>query len=465
MAQRDDHESCYYLFRDPSAADGGVRAALERRLGRAVEEVSDPDAAVSAAAERPRSAMVFLLPPDGDAPTEHAAPVREAIASCAAVTPRAALYALGPSQDVRGAVFAIQSGVDAYFTTEELGALAAELIAREEAGADAAGPPAGERSAFSAFLTRDSHMRGLFRTARVVAASQVSVLITGETGVGKELFARCIHEASGRDGEFVVENVAGLDDTLFSDALFGHERGAYTGAEGMRAGLIERAGGGTLFLDEIGDITPASQVKLLRLLENGTYYPLGSDEARASTARVVMATNTDLLARVKEGAFRMDLFFRLAAFHLRIPPLRERRHDIPLLVERFAQTTAGELGIRPPHFDSRLLGLLQEYDYPGNVRELQSVVVTLVSHGRDDRLDADALLRLARSVLRRNASTDLTVPPRVSFSESLPTIEELTDQLIDEALRRTDGNQSAAARMLGITSSAVNKRLRRRGEG
>ena len=455
---RSDHDgSTYHLYRDATDGDGGVRAALERRLGRAVNEINDADAAVAAAAERPYDAVVFLLPEDGGQ-------VREAIRSCAAVAPRAALFALGPSHDVRGAVLAIQAGVDAYFTSEELGALAGELLAREENGPEA-GPPAGERSAFGAFLTRDTRMRGLFRTARVVAASRVSVLVTGETGVGKELFARCIHEASGRGGEFVVENVAGLDDTLFSDALFGHVRGAYTGADGTRAGLIERAADGTLFLDEIGDITPTSQVKLLRLLENGTYYPLGSDEARTSTARLVMATNTDLLARVKEGAFRMDLFFRLAAFHLRIPPLRERRHDVPLLVEHFAHTTARELGIRPPCLDPRLFDLLQQYDYPGNARELQSVVVTLVSHGRDDRLDADALLRLAKSVLRRNASTDLTVSPRVSFSESLPTIEELTDQLIDEALRRTDGNQSAAARMLGVTSSAVNKRLRRRGDG
>lgn len=458
MAQRNDRDSSYYLYHAPGVPSAAVASALAERLGRPFEELCDPDAAVRAAAEQPQNAIVFLLPEDGEA-------VREAITSCASVAPRAALFALGPAHDVRGAVLAIQAGVDAYFTTDELAALAAELLAREEADARAAGPPAGERSAFSAFLTRDARMRALFHTARVVSGSQVSVLITGETGVGKELFARCIHEASGRDGEFVVENVAGLDDTLFSDALFGHVRGAYTGAEGSRAGLIERAGGGTLFLDEIGDITPASQVKLLRLLENGTYYPLGSDEARTSTARLVMATNTDLLARVKEGAFRMDLFFRLAAFHLQIPPLRERPHDVPLLVEHFAQTTARDLGIRPPRLEPRLLAVLQEYDYPGNVRELQSVVVTLVSHGRDDRLDADALLRLARSVLRRNASTDLTVAPRVSFSESLPTIDELTDQLIDEALRRTDGNQSAAARMLGITSSAVNKRLRRRGEG
>lgn len=455
MASRDDRTSSYYLYHAPGCAPGGVAAQLAARLGRPFEDLSDPDAAVRAAAERPRDAVVFLLPEDGEE-------VREAIRSCAAVAPRAALLALGPAHDVRGAVRAIQAGVDAYFTTDELGALAEELLAREESDAAAPGPPAGERSAFSAFLTRDARMRALFHTARVVASSKVSVLITGETGVGKELFARCIHEASGRDGEFVVENVAGLDDTLFSDALFGHERGAYTGAEGTRAGLIERAAGGTLFLDEIGDITPASQVKLLRLLENGTYYPLGSDDARTSTARIVMATNTDLLARVKAGEFRMDLFFRLAAFHLQIPPLRERPHDVPLLVEHFAQTTARDLGIHPPHFEPRLLRLLEEYDYPGNVRELQSVVVTLVSHGRDDRLDADALLRLARSVLLRNASTDLSVPRQVTFSDSLPTIDELTDQLIDEALRRTDGNQSAAARMLGITSSAVNKRLHRR---
>ena len=178
--------------------------------------------------------------------------------------------------------------------------------------------------AFAAIVTDSPSMHGVFRYVEAIAATPLPVLVTGETGVGKELIARAIHGLSGRTGAFVPVNVAGLDDTLFSDALFGHKRGGFTGADRDRPGLIEQAAGGTLFLDEIGDLAAASQVKLLRLLQEGRYYPIGSDLQKASDARVVVATNRDLAAMQEKGEFRRDLYYRLRSHHVHLPPLRRR---------------------------------------------------------------------------------------------------------------------------------------------
>ncbi|MRR37629.1 sigma-54-dependent Fis family transcriptional regulator, partial [bacterium] len=186
---------------------------------------------------------------------------------------------------------------------------------------------------FAPIATGNKKMRALFQYAEVVAPTRQPIMISGETGTGKELFARAIHELSGCTGEFVALNVAGLDDTMFSDTLFGHKKGAFTGADQNREGMVACAKGGTLFLDEIGDLDNSSQIKLLRLLQEKEYYPVGSDLVRKSEARIVMATNRDLQKLISEGKFRNDLYYRLCAHQLQIPPLRERLDDIPLLLE------------------------------------------------------------------------------------------------------------------------------------
>ncbi len=182
----------------------------------------------------------------------------------------------------------------------------------------------GGHAAFTEIITQDRALFAIFRYLEVVAPSPQPVLITGETGTGKELIARALHRLSQRPGELVAVNVAGLDDTLFSDTLFGHARGAYTGADRPREGLVAGAAGGTLFLDEIGDLTVPSQVKLLRLLQDGAYYPLGADRSRQSRARIVVATNCDVAQAVAAGAFRKDLYYRLRTHQLQLPPLRRR---------------------------------------------------------------------------------------------------------------------------------------------
>ena len=233
--------------------------------------------------------------------------------------------------------------------------------------------------AFSDIITQDSGMHAIFQYAEAIARTDLPVLITGETGVGKELIAAAIHKLSGREGEFVSVNIAGLDDQLFSDTLFGHRKGAYTGADKPRKGLIERASNGTLFLDEIGDLHMESQVKLLRLLQERTYFPLGDDFPRINNARIVVATNRDIQLLRESETFRKDLFFRLQTHHIHLPPLRDRAGDTPLLVEHFLASASETLGEDMRTLASDLLTHLEAYHFPGNVRELEGLVLDAAS--------------------------------------------------------------------------------------
>ncbi len=319
---------------------------------------------------------------------------------------------------------------------------------------------------FSDIITTDPRMFGVFMFVESVAESKFPVLISGETGTGKDLLVQAIHAASGRKGPLVVENVAGLDDTLFSDALFGHEAGAYTGAERSRPGLVQQAAGGTVFLDEIGDLDIRSQVKLLRLLENNEYYPLGSDEPRTTDARFVVATNRDLDQRMAEGSFRSDLYYRLTTHAVELPPLRERNGDVAVLFRHFVARCA--LDLDRPTFEivPEVIEILRNYSFPGNVRELKAISLHAVESGVNGIISRDQLLGINQEV---DELVHEHAPPagndedgRVSFPETLPTIDRVTDLLIDEALLRAGGNQSRAAEMIGITPSAVSKRLKKR---
>ncbi len=194
-----------------------------------------------------------------------------------------------------------------------------------------------DSEAFSTIVTVSRKMRSLFQYVEAIAGSDEPVLITGETGTGKELLAEAVHRLSGRTGEFIPVNTAGLDDTLFSDTLFGHRKGAFSGADTAREGMVARATGGTLFLDEIGDLSASSQIKLLRMLQDGQYYPLGSDVARKSDVRVLCATHRDLAACMADEAFRADLYYRLSVHQVDIPPLRRRKEDIPILTAFFCR--------------------------------------------------------------------------------------------------------------------------------
>ncbi len=319
--------------------------------------------------------------------------------------------------------------------------------------------------AFADIVTISHGMRSIFQYIEAVAPSPRPVLITGETGVGKELVARAVHTLSNRKGAFTPVNVAGLDDHVFADTLFGHKKGAFTGAMEGRPGLLEQAAGGTLFLDEIGDLSAVSQVKLLRLLQDGEYLPLGSDLAKRSDARIVVATNQDLEAARNSGRFRKDLYYRLCGHRLQVPPLRERPEDLPVLLDHFLEKAAHSLGKKKPTPPGELLKLLASYHFPGNVRELESMVYNAVSIHAAGKLSMDAFkseIFKAQPGLAGDAAGPLDAAGgATAFPDPLPTIKQVERLLVDEALRRSGGNQAIAAMMLGITRQALNKRLKK----
>ncbi|MFT5128240.1 MAG: DNA-binding NtrC family response regulator [Rhodothermales bacterium] len=312
-------------------------------------------------------------------------------------------------------------------------------------------------SHFSHIITDDSAMKAVFHYIEAVAPGSRPVLVTGETGTGKELIARSIHDVSGRRGNFVAVNVAGLDDNLFSDALFGHDKGAFTGAVRERRGLVEEAAGGTLFLDEIGDLVPASQVKLLRLLQEHEYYRLGSDDKRSSDARVVVATHQGLDQKAAVGDFRSDLYYRLSAHQVKISPLRERSSDIPLLFMHFLKQAAADLQVEPPEIGEDEMDRLEAREFPGNIRELEGV-----AHDRVTRARLTAKPAPSASVASPKQALVPAVDPGHSFvysSEEFPTLKSMTGELIDQAIARSR-NQAGAAKLLGISRQALNKRLK-----
>ncbi len=318
--------------------------------------------------------------------------------------------------------------------------------------------------AFASILTRNQYMLSLFKYAEAISESKNPVLITGETGVGKELFAKSIHSLSKRQGKFCMVNIAGLDDTLFSDTLFGHKKGAFTGADTDRSGLIEKADNGTLFLDEIGDLSPLSQIKLLRFIQEGQYYPLGSDVPKTADVRIIAATNLDIASLQDGSKFRRDLFYRLYTHHIRVPPLRERREDIPLLIENFVQKSARELAKKAPSITPGLKRMLTRHKFPGNIRELQAMISDAVSIA-EDHLSPDCF----RIFSSPSASIDMSnenngrelIREMVSSLETLPDLDEFQEIFIEEALKRTDFNKSLAANTLGITRQTLHKWLKK----
>lgn len=324
--------------------------------------------------------------------------------------------------------------------------------------------------AFRDIITQNRKMMAIFKYCEAVGHGSHPILVTGETGVGKELVAEAIHKISARRSTMVAVNVAGLDDNVFSDTLFGHVKGAFTGAASIRSGYIEKAAGGSLFLDEIGDLSPSSQVKLLRLLDKREYFPLGSDLARSTDVRFIFATHKDLPALVKAGGFRKDLFFRLHTHHIHIPPLRERLDDLPLLLEYFIDKAATEFNKPAPLYGPQLIEFLMQYPFPGNVRELISMVFDAVGRNTAEML----LVHLFAKAIKQGGQelTDFS-PGDASVSigsdqglfsntTRLPTLKELTAAAISEAMRRTRNNQRQAARLLGITPQALNQRLKKK---
>jgi two-component system, NtrC family, response regulator HydG len=315
-----------------------------------------------------------------------------------------------------------------------------------------------QEKAFAAIVTQSPKMLAIFQYIEAVAPSKEPVLVTGETGVGKELLIQAVHDLSGCQGKLLAVNVAGLDDHLFSDTLFGHKKGAFSGADRSRRGMIAQAASGSLFLDEVGDLSAISQVKLLRLLQEGTFLPLGSDTAQQSNARILCATNHNLEQSVREGKFRKDLYYRLNTHQVHIPPLRERREDIQLMLGSFLKAAAETMGKATPTPPPELLKLLVLHPFPGNVRELKAMVANAVAQHTSRILSMESF----EKAILNGPTTDITAEKFLfeAIPDPLPTLKAWSDSLIEEALKRAGGNQRIAAAMLGISRHTLMRRKR-----
>ena len=303
--------------------------------------------------------------------------------------------------------------------------------------------------------TANAKMSEAINTAARAAASRATILIRGESGTGKELLARAIHHASPRSkGPLVAVNMAAVPETLVESELFGHERGAFTGADRERRGRFELADGGSLFLDEIGDLPRATQAKLLRVLQEQTFERLGGTRSLHVDARVIAATNRDLEAMVRQGEFREDLYYRLNVVTIDLPPLRSRREDIPLLVDHFLRRFAAESKAAVESVSREAMDVLLKYEYPGNVRELENIVHRAVVLARGPVVStADLPLHVAE--LRSEGQQ-----PPASFVERVAQFER---ELILEALERAGGVQTRAARELGMSERHLRYKLRKYG--
>jgi DNA-binding NtrC family response regulator len=328
----------------------------------------------------------------------------------------------------------------------------------------------------SAMIGRNPAMHELRRLITEVAASDVTVLIQGESGCGKELVAQAIHAASPRRTEnFVAVDCCTLQESLFESELFGHERGAFTGADRRQAGLIEAAARGTMFLDEIGEASAAIQAKLLRVLETGRFRHVGANTDLRADARIVVATNRDLRARARAGLFRDDLYYRLSTFIIDVPPLRARRDDIPLLAAHFAARRRQSLGLVPVPFSAAAQQRLMAYDWPGNVRELRNVIeraLILLGDGRE--VDVAHIGPLQPGPDHSNPATPPTPAPPATASSTEPTdnalvlhgeptLENIEREYLARLLKKYDGNRRRVAEAMGVSERTAYRMMDRYG--
>jgi DNA-binding NtrC family response regulator len=326
---------------------------------------------------------------------------------------------------------------------------------------------------FESMLSRSDVMWDLFELCTRIAPADATVLIVGETGTGKELLARAVHRQSHRKGRFVTANCASIPPELINSELFGHEKGAFTGAERSKTGLVAHAHEGTLFLDEIGDMTPEAQQSLLRMLQEKRVRPVGSLEEMVVDVRVVAATNVPLDEAVRAGEFREDLFYRLDVIRMNVPPLRERPEDILFLFGHFSKRLAKHYGLNPPTFSDSFLDALLDYDWPGNVRQLENLSERLVLARPQRALTSRDFAKLrstslaegqrsARTRVERRVQTQLD--PSRSLKDNLdPLFEQLEQQYLQSALEQNEGRIAATAKQAGISRRTLLRKMKQHG--
>jgi DNA-binding NtrC family response regulator len=359
--------------------------------------------------------------------------------------------------DVAQAVRLVRAGARDYLIKPvQVDRLMEALQAALQAAAPATPEPDGDVPA----LGVSPPMRVVEATLRKAARVDVPVVLTGETGVGKEVAARFLHAASPRAAQpFVAVNCAAIPRELAESTLFGHERGAFTGAVTRNTGLAERAGDGTLLLDEVAELSPELQAKLLRLVQERSFLPVGAAAERRFAARIVCASHADLAERVRAGAFRQDLFFRLNVIPITVPPLRRRPEDLPMLAQRFLDEAVARFGLGPRHLTAAALSALADHDWPGNVRELRN------------RIERAAALAEGEALVPADLFPELTLEADNGAALQQPAgtldtaLADAARAAITDALRRSGGSRAEAARLLGIARTTLWKRMRELGMG
>ncbi|MBZ5670425.1 MAG: sigma-54 dependent transcriptional regulator [Acidobacteriia bacterium] len=439
-----------------------MRRLLELNLaeeGYTVHTAADAEAGLNTL----RQEKIDLVVTDLKLPGMNGLEFLQAVRRTNATTPVVVMTAFGT---VETAVEAMKAGASDYvlkpFSLEEM-----KLILRKELDVHrlreenrSLREALGERYQFQNIVARSPKMQEVLATVERVAPTNSTVLLGGESGVGKDLIARAIHEHSRRAaGPFIKINCTAIPENLLESELFGYEKGAFTGANTAKPGRFELADKGTIFLDEIGDVPGSIQVKLLHVLQDREFQRLGGTKTLKVDVRVLAATNQDLRAALEQGTFREDLYYRLNVVPISIPPLRERKDEIPYLVDHFIARFARESGKPLAGITPAALKLLMDFHWPGNVRELENIIERAVALSTGTVIDVGDI--------RLDISTSRPAPVAAGGSAPFPpegkTLEEFEDEIIREALRRANGNKSQAARLLGLSRNALRYRLSKLG--
>jgi DNA-binding NtrC family response regulator len=373
--------------------------------------------------------------------------------------PMAGVIMMTGQHDLELAIEAIKSGAADFIhkplQTASLQATIDKVLAGH-AEEPAHRPPARDRP-LGDLIGRSEAMLEVSKQIALCASNTATVLITGESGTGKEVVARLIHQHSNRDGPFVAVNCAAIVDTLLESDLFGHEKGAFTGADRSKPGKFEVAAGGTLFLDEIAELAPPLQAKLLRALQERIIERVGGTKPIAVSARIIAATHRDLFARAGTGAFREDLAYRLNVLNIELPPLRARREDVPLLASALLAKAARQNQQAPPALSQSAVELLQQYDWPGNVRELENVLTQAMVLARDGQI-SKSHLRFRQAPEATIATADTPAPTKPFALQSLDEVEAAH---IQRVLEHTGGHKGRSCEILGISRPALDRKIQK----
>ena len=450
-------DSMHILIVDDEASQREVLAGYLKKKRHTVQQASSVQEAIA----QVRSSHFDVVLTDYKMPGKTGYDLLQEVKS---IDPESIVVLMTAFGTIEGAVDAMRAGAYDYLSKpielDEIDLLIRRLQERQQLISEnkSLRRQLAEKYTFTEIVSQSGAMQEVLSTASRVAETRAPVLIRGESGTGKELIARAVHFHSPRFGKpFIAVNCAALNDNLLESELFGHEKGAFTGAEKQRRGRFELADGGTIFLDEIGDISPATQVRLLRVLQEQKFERVGGSETIAVDVRVIAATNKNLETAITEGKFREDLFYRLNVVAVELPPLRKRREDVPLLLDYFLARFAKAHKRRKLSFSKEAWECATRYDYPGNVRELENIVQRAVIFSRGELITMDDLPQIVRGVKTEQHATNET-------AQSLPDrVEQLEKDLIFEALRVNGDNQSKAAKILGLSERNLRYRLKKWG--